>query len=53
MSDLLGIAKNENLGRPDTQHVVVKQNFGFETYLDQVGDDLHVIGSVGVTVHTQ
>lgn len=45
--------RNEKLGRPDTQHVVVEQNFRFESDLDQVGDDLHVVSTVGVTVHTQ
>lgn len=47
------MAQSERLGRPDTQHVVVEQNFGFQSDLDQVGDDLHVVGSVGVWVHTQ
>lgn len=38
---------------PDTQHVVVEEDFGFESDLDQVGDHLHVVRSVGVAVHTQ
>lgn len=42
------MAQSERLNRPDTQHVVVEQNFGFQSDLDQVGDDLHVVGSVGV-----
>lgn len=45
--------ENERLHRPDTQHVMVEEDFGFESDLDQVGDHLHVICSVGVAVHTQ
>lgn len=32
---------------------MIKKNFGFESDLDQVGDNLHVICSVGVAVHAQ
>lgn len=43
----------ETRRRPDTQHVVVEEDFGFETDLDQAGDHLHVVCSVSVAVHTQ
>lgn len=49
---MLGTEKERDC-RPDTQHVVVEENFGFESDLDQTGDDLHVICSVCVAVHTQ
>ena len=32
---------------------MVEEDFGFESDLDQVGDHLHVVGAVGVAVHTQ
>lgn len=45
--------KQKRPHRPDTQHVVVEEDFRFESDLDQVGDHLHVVCSVGVAVHTQ
>lgn len=32
---------------------MVEEDFGFESDLDQVGDYLHVVCSVGVAVHAQ
>ena len=39
--------------KPDTEHVVVEENFGFKSDLDQVGDHFHVVCSVCVAVHAQ
>lgn len=41
------------LYKPDTQHVVVEEDFRFEPNLDQVGDHFHVICAVCVAVHAQ
>lgn len=36
---------------PDAEHVVVQQDLGLEADLDQVGDDVHVLGAVRAAVH--
>lgn len=36
---------------PDAEHVVVEENLGLEADLDQVGDDVHVLGAVRAAVH--
>ncbi len=38
---------------PDTQHVVVEENFRFEADLNEVWNDLHVVWTMCITVHAQ
>lgn len=38
-------------GAPDAEHVVVEQDLGLQADLDQVGDDVHVLGAVRAAVH--
>lgn len=38
---------------PDTQHVMIQEDFRLKTDLNEVGDHIHVVSSMSSTVHAQ